>query len=414
MKNTTILIFLKSRKNTKGECPIYLRLTVDGKRKESSLNRSILASRWNNQTQCGKGRTEDVKILNKYLNSVKETIYKYQQEMIYNDLDVTAETLMNNFLGKGEKQRYLIEIIKDENKRIKNLVSDGTYRKYLAFLTHIKGFLRFQYKVSDINIKKMDYQFVSDFDYYLRSEKSIGNNTAVRYVKTLQKFFNISKNKGWVNSNPFVNYKVTLDNVVRIKLTEAELKKIIEKDFKIERLNRIRDIFVFACHTGLSFCDLEKLNSIHVVIGMNGKKWIKINRSKTGVLCSIPLLRQAKEILEKYKYDPTCLNKGILLPVISNERYNSYLKEIVNLCGIHKNLTTHVARHTFATTITAEKGVSTEVISKMLGHTQLKTTQIYSRITDIRIAKDMACLLNDENNSENELKDESQKQSNNF
>ena len=393
MGTISILFYLRKRKNSKGEQQIYLRLTVDGNRKESSLNRSISSSRWDKHKQCGKERTEDIHRLNKTLDSAKNDIYDKQREMDYNDEDITAETLMNKFLGKGNRKRYLIELIKEEIHKRKNLIGAGTYKKYKAFLNHIEKFLKFQYKVTDISIKKVGYQFVSDFDYYLRTEKNIGNNTTVRYVKTLELFFNKAKNRGWVNTDPFVNYKCSLEKVERTILTEVELNAIINKKFTIDRLKRIRDIFVFACFSGLSFGDLEKFNDNHIVIGMDGKKWIKIKRSKTGNSCSIPLLPQAEEILKKYKSDPQCLNRAVALPVISNERYNSYLKEIAVLCGIDKNLTTHVARHTFATTVTSDKSVSIEVISKMLGHTQLKTTQIYAKTTDIRIASEMADLI---------------------
>lgn len=389
MGSITILYYLKHRENKKGERQIYMRLTVDGKRKETSLNRSISASRWDKSKQCAKGRSEDMLSLNKYLVNTKQKLYETHQKMIYDDQEITVETLMNKFLGIGESTKTLLEIITFEMSRIQKLVKDGTYRKYEAFYNHIGNFIKHQYNASDIDIKRVDFQFVNDFDFYLRTEEGIGNNTTIRYVKTLQKFFKIAKNNGWVNSTPFTNYKVSFDKVERTKLNNSELQRIINKHFKIDRLNRIRDLFVFACYSGLSFGDLEKLNENHIVTGMDGRKWLKINRSKTGTSCSIPLLPQAKEILKKYEDDINCLNKGVLLPVVSNERYNAYLKEIADLCGISKNLTTHVARHTFATTVTAEQGVSTEVVSRMLGHTQLKTTQIYSKITDTRISRDM-------------------------
>jgi len=234
--------------------------------------------------------------------------------------------------------------------------------------------------------------------------KGISNNVAVRYIKILKMYYTIAFNNGWVKSTPFANYKSSLDQIERVKLTKNELSSIDDKSISNFRLNRVRDIFLFACYTGLSFVDLVSLNNNHIVIGMDGKKWIKLNRTKTGNLSSIPLLPKAEEIIKKYKSDPECINKGILLPIGSNQKYNAYLKEIADLCGITKNLTSHVARHTFATTITAEKGISTEVVSKMLGHTQLKTTQIYLKITDTRIANDMKVLF-DEEKEENDSKE---------
>jgi len=173
MKNLIILIYLKSRENTKGERQIYLRLTVNGKRKETSLNRSILAKRSDNHKQCGKWKSEEILVLNKYLNSVTESFYRNHQEMIYNNEEVTSQALMNRYLGFGEKVKNIIEVIKEFNSRTKRFVSDGTYRKYIALLNHVKEFLIFQYKVSDLNMKKINYQFVEDFDFYLRTEKSV-------------------------------------------------------------------------------------------------------------------------------------------------------------------------------------------------------------------------------------------------
>ena len=232
-----------------------MRLTVDGKRKETSLNRSISASRWDKNKQCAKGRSEDMLSLNKYLVNTKQKLYETHQKMIYDDQEITVETLMNKFLGIGESTKTLLEIITFEMSRIQKLVKDGTYRKYEAFYNHIGNFIKHQYNASDIDIKRVDFQFVNDFDFYLRTEEGIGNNTTIRYVKTLQKFFKIAKNNGWVNSTPFTNYKVSFDKVERTKLNNSELQRIFNKHFKIDRLNRIRDLFVFACYSGLSFGD---------------------------------------------------------------------------------------------------------------------------------------------------------------
>lgn len=401
MKNLNILFYLKSRENSKGEHQIHLRLTVNGIRKENSLNRSISASRWDKHKQCGKGRTEDILILNKLLISAKQNLYQKQQEMIYNDDEITAETLMNKYLGIGEKVKYLIQVIKEDNQRTKNLVKGGTYRKYLALLTHVEEFLTFQYNVSDLNIKKLDYQFVENFDYYLRTEKSIGNNTTVRYVKTLRKIIKSALNRGWIKTDPFINYKVKFNKVIIEPLTETELQTIIDKNIEIKRLAQVRDVFVFVCYTGLSYSDLAKLSNKHIVIGIDRNKWIKIYRTKTGELSSIPLLPQAAKILEKYKDNPICISKGILLPVISNERYNAYLKEIGDICGISKNITSHLARHTCGTLL-SNKLVSRESIGKILGQSDWRSTQHYAKTTDFRVAKEMNNLMKVEDVSSEE------------
>ncbi|MEL4457371.1 site-specific integrase [Lutimonas vermicola] len=392
MGSITILFYLKNRKNKKGECQIYLRLTVDGKRKETSLNRSILKSRWDKGKQCGKGRTEDILSLNKLLNSVKQSLYQKQQEMIYNAEDITVESLMNKYLGIGERIKHLMVVIKEDNQRTKNLVKEGTYRKYIALTNHVQEFLTFQYNVPDLNIKKIDYQFVDDFDYYLRTEKLIGNNTTVRYVKTLKKIIQSALNKGWIKTNPFINYKVKFDKVTIDPLTEEEVQIIRNKEIDIKRLDQVRDLFVFVCYTGLSYADLAKLSNKYIVTGIDGNKWIKIYRSKTGELSSVPILPQAAVILKKYENNPSCKNRGILLPVLSNERYNAYLKEIGTICGISKNLTTHLARHTCGTFL-ANKLISRETIGKILGQSDWRSTAHYAKTTDIRVSQEITELM---------------------
>ncbi|MFY7918741.1 MAG: site-specific integrase, partial [Chryseotalea sp.] len=171
-----------------------------------------------------------------------------------------------------------------------------------------------------------------------------------------------------------------------------ELDSIIEKKFSIERLKQVRDIFIFCCYTGLAYADVQKLSRDEITTGIDGEKWIWTSRQKTDTATRIPLLPQALEIINRYKDEPSCLNKGRLLPVLSNQKMNGYLKEIADACGITKKMTFHTARHTFATTVTLSNGVPIETVSKMLGHRNLKTTQHYAKILDIKVGADMRVL----------------------
>jgi site-specific recombinase XerD len=197
---------------------------------------------------------------------------------------------------------------------------------------------------------------------------------------------------GWLNKDPFSNYKAKVKDVVRVYLTEEEIQTIINKDFKIERVAMVRDIFVFSCFTGLAYIDVKQLTKNNISLGIDGDKWIFKNRQKTDTTSKIPLLPMAQEIINKYENHPVCINEDRLLPILSNQKMNAYLKEIADLCEINKDLTFHIARHTFATTITLSNGVPLETVSKMLGHTSLKTTQHYAKILDKKISEDMMIL----------------------
>ena len=410
MSNVTMLIYLKSRKNSKNENPIYLRLTVNGKRKEISMNRSIDSNKFDKNKQRGKGRSSEIRILNEFLNTETSKIYELRQEIIYSGEIITVENLMNKYIGVEDKKRTLIEIFENENKRNKKVLSIGTYKKYVSLFNHVKNYLQFQYKLTDINIKKLDYEFVINFDYYLRTEKNINNNTTVKYVTTLRKIVKTALDKDWINKDPFQKYKVSKEKVEREFLTKLEIDKIVIKNLQFDRLNKVRDIFVFCIYTGLAYIDVKLLSRNDIVIGIDGEKWIKINRKKTNTISNIPLLPVAQNILDKYKNTPEVLNSGKLLPVLSNQKMNAYLKEIGDLCEIDKELTTHLARHTFATTITLSNGVPIETVSKMLGHSSLGITQHYAKVLNPKISSDMAVLKKKLKDNQNKASDKSAKE----
>ncbi|MGY0039411.1 site-specific integrase [Pedobacter sp. NJ-S-72] len=316
--------------------------------------------------------------------------------MTEEDTIVTAETIRNKFMGRTEKPRSLIDIFKEHNKKMEALLgkeyAKGTLCRYKTSLSHTQGFLKWKYNLTDIDIKAVDHAFIIEYEFYLRSERKCANNSAVKYIKNFGKIIRICLSNRWISHDPFLNYKNKVKTVDRVYLTTEELQEISTKDMATERLAQVRDIFLFCCFTGLAYADVRKLRRWEIVTGVDGEKWLSINRLKTDVPSRIPLLPTALILIQRYTDHPQCENSGGVFPVLSNQKMNSYLKEIADICGINKPITFHIARHTFATTVTLLNGVPIESVSKMLGHTNIQTTQHYAKILDIKVGADMALL----------------------
>jgi len=396
-KNLNLLFYLRKAKTKRnGEAPIYLRITIDGVRSETPTGRSIQPIKWDGALQLQKGKSEEAKTLNHYLETIKTKII--QDSNILNDMGVefTAEQLKDRFNGIKEKPKTLIPVFEENNKLIKQEQNQkyvpSTISQYGYTLAKIKEFLKTELSRSDIPLPEIDLFFIRRFEIFLRTKYSLDHNTAMKYLKQLKKVIHFAMEAGYIGADPFMNYKTAYKDASRDYLTMEELTSIKDKEIKVRRVDRVRDVFVFACYTGIAYGDLKNLTPESVSKGIDGKNWIIYHRGKTGIRASIPLLPPALEIIEKYRTDPECNADGKLLPVISNQKLNSYLSEIAGLCGIEKKLTTHVARHTFATTVTLSQGVPIETVSKMLGHTSLKTTQIYAKVVDRKIADDMSQL----------------------
>ncbi len=393
----SILFYAKRAKaNSNGLIPIYLRVTVDGQRIEVSTKRFVEGSKWSVEQGRMKGNSAEAHSINCYLDILKGKVYDYQKELIQESKIITAETMRNKLNGTEEKPRMLIPIFQDHNDRVKALIDDefspSTYKRYCTSLKHTINFIKWKFNTTDIDIRKIDYCFIADFEFYFRSVRKCNNNSTVKYIRNFGKVIRICIANGWLDKNPFVNYKTKVKEVDRVFLTEEELQQLVSKVFSIERLNQVRDIFVFSCFTGLAYVDVKKLTKSNVTIGIDREKWIYTNRQKTETPSNIPLLPIAEEIILKYSTHPKCLNENKLLPVLSNQKMNAYLKEMADVCGIDKELTFHIARHTFATTVTLTNGVPIESVSKMLGHKNLRTTQHYAKILDRKVSEDMLAL----------------------
>ena len=303
----------------------------------------------------------------------------------------------NRWLGVSTERVYmLMEVFEEHNAQMKALVghefSPLTLERYTTSKKHTEEFMKWKYKVDDMDIQKLNYQFMTNYEFWLKSVRKCDHNTSMKYLSNFKKIVNICIKSGWLDRDPFVGFKMTKREVERPFLVEEELNRIIEKTFLMPRMSQVRDIFIFCCYTGLAYADVEKLTREEITTGIDGEKWIWTSRQKTESTTRIPLLPPALEILDRYKDDPQCLIKKRLLPVLSNQKMNTYLKEIADACNITKKMTFHTARHTFATTVTLTNGVPIETVSKMLGHRNLKTTQHYAKILDLKVSTDMSVL----------------------
>lgn len=395
--NFSLLFYLKRPKNYQsGNVAVYMRITVNGKRSETSTGRECDPANWNSYAGRLKGTKEEVKKFNAFLDDLQSKVYEAHRLLTADKELITAESIRQRLNGKVEPDRLLTQIFQEHNDKIKALIgtefTKGTLVKYNTTLKHLKGFLKSKFNLSEIEVTKVDHSFISEFEFYVRTVGKCANNATVKHLKNLGKIMRLCLANRWINYDPFFNRKNRIDKVDRVFLSQEELQVMIDKDFSVDRLRQVRDIFIFCCFTGLSFIDVEKLRARDLVIGIDGGNWIYINRQKTDIPSRIPLLPAANTIVQRYRDNLQCQTKGTLLPVSSNQKMNAYLKEIADLCGISKHLTFHIARHTFATTVTLNNGIPIESVSKMLGHTNIKTTQIYAKVLDIKVSNDMALL----------------------
>ena len=393
----TLHFYAKSTKaNAAGHLPIYVRLTVDGNRLEFSTKKFIEPCKWSSEMSKMRGTSEEARSINVYLDLMKSKVLDIQMELIHNNQELTIEAFKTKLFGLPERQRMLIPIFQDHNNKIKELLgkeyAPGTLERYTTSLKHTVEFLQWKYKVSDIDITKIDYAFVTDYEFFLRSVRNCANNTAVKYLKNFNKIIKICLANDWIDKNPFSNYKSKVKEVERVFLSQEEIQEIINKDLQNERLSIVRDIFVFSCFTGLAYIDVKNLTKSHISFGIDGNKWIFTHRQKTESASKIPILPVTQMIIDKYDNHPQSNNTEKLLPILSNQKMNAYLKEIATVCKIDKELTFHIARHTFATTVTLTNGVPIESVSKMLGHKNIRTTQHYAKILDKKVSEDMEIL----------------------
>ena len=387
---------IKTKINKKGQAPIYLRLTVDGKRKEYSVSRRIEPRKWNSRMEKALGNSREAVEINTHISNLKHKLNQIHQTFIQDEKHITVNSLLKELKGENQQNKLTLEVFKEHNEKLDQLIgkdiSASSAQRYWTCHNHVQQFINEEFKEDDYRLKDIDHNFIIKFEHFLKTKRHCNHNSALKYVNNFKKIVRIALAHKWINYDPFINYRVKFEAVEREFLTQDEIDALWEKELHFERLILVRDMFIFSCYTGLAYSDVEKLSKSDISIGIDGSKWIRINRTKTGTRSSIPLLPVAEEILDRYESHPQVKETERVIPVLSNQKSNAFLKEIAIMCGISKPLTTHLARHTFATTVTLTNGVPIETVSKMLGHQSLRTTQHYAKIVDRKISDDMNIL----------------------
>lgn len=394
----TIIFFTRKSRSNLNQLSIYVRITVNGKRSEISLKRSVLQNQWDNTKNRGRGNTEKTRVLNAYLNGVNNKLLQCHKELMEEDKIMSSEAVKSRYLGEDDNSKTLKELIAYHNGNMIHVLKSGTMKNYYTTERYLQKFLR-KKRVKDIYLKQLNFRFITDFEQYLRTYKNskkqlmLSNNGVMKHLERFKKMINLATKLEWMHKNPFSQFQLKYDKYDRAYLNERELKLLENTEFKSERLQRIKDCFVFSCYTGLSYIDIKELTENNIVKGIDNNNWIYTKREKTDEQVKVPILPKAWTILEKYKAKKELNVTTNLLPISSNQKTNAYLKEITKACGIHKNISFHVARHTFATTVMLSNGVPIETVSKLLGHAKLSTTQIYARVVETKISEDIQNLL---------------------
>lgn len=394
MKATFKMLFFAQRARIKsnGKAPILARITINGKTSTFSTQLDIEPDRWDSKAQRTLGKTKTEKETNAFLDQIFATSQHSFFALQSEGKDVTAERIKQKVWGTEEKAPHTLRelsdlFIKDYEELVNaNRSGKETLFRYHVCQNRVLEFVSKEYGMKDIPLDDVDKRFLDKFYLWLRSEYNNANNTAVKLMQKLASIFKMGRDNGWVQRNPFAQVRMHLDPVDRSYLTKEELEIVYNKQFTSRRLEAVRDMFIFSCYTGLAYIDLKQLTEEEIVEKQDGKMWIVTHRQKTKTNVNVPLLDIPLMLIEKYKGQG---KDGHVFPVLSNQKMNDYIKEIIAICNIDKDITCHSARHTFATTVTLENGVPIESVSKMLGHTNIKTTQIYARITDQKIAGDM-------------------------
>ena len=392
-RKLNILFLLdRSKLNKQGKCPIKCRLTYLGKRKTFSTGQFIEPNKWFSKQQKAKPPNKENNIINTQLRLIKQEINQSFLFLQVNQTQFDVDDIYLQYKGKNVKaNKTLLEVFQMHNDNMLKLIgkeyAKSTYNKFLEAKKHTENFIKYCYHKRDFLLVDLTLKFLNDFDFYLKSEKNHKQITINKSIQRVRKIIKLALAEGYINRDPFILYKPKKYDVKIVYLTNAELRQLEDYKFSQPRLQQVKDLFVFCCYTGLAYAEMTALSSIHIVDAFDGNKWIQMYRKKTNSFVSVPLLPKAKQILDKYE----CNDKGYLLPSISNQKFNSYLKEIAAVLGLDKRLTHHVARKTFATTVLLYNGVSMEVVSQLLGHSKMDITQRhYGKVVQKKISDEIA------------------------
>jgi len=397
-QNTSILFWLfKAKTSADGKSPIYCRITIEGKRAQFSTGKRIAPDLWDTKLGIAKGRNEEAISINKELNKIIADLQRTYDRLEALQQRVTAEILKNSYQGTGPENKLISEAWQEYNNILLERVhakeptmNQDTQERFVVTAGKVMAFLKNKYNTKDKAVRDLKDCFGDDFLHYLTTHDQLSKNTAMKHIKNTKQMLRWATKQGYAKVNPLADFKCTYKDPKRPRLELHELMKMYRTPMPIQRLEEVKDVYIFGCFTGYAYMDLYKLEPENVMPWIDGTKWLIKDRNKGNhTKSNVPLMEIPLAIIEKYKDHPYCLAYNKLLPVNSNQRFNSYIKEVAALCGINKELTTHTARHTFATTVLIESGCSLSATGEMLGHESERTTKIYAKITDVRVAKDI-------------------------
>ncbi|WP_462224796.1 site-specific integrase [Flavobacterium sp.] len=395
MNNIKILFVLdKSKSNSKGLAPLRCRLTYRGRRKPFTIGLFINPNNWNSKKQLVHPPNEENNITNSHLSLIKNKINQAFLMLKIQEKEFDVEDIYNIFLGESSKSnKSILQLFQEHNDKVEKLVGTDyalpTFWKFRQAKALLIEFIKNYFNKSDYLFDDLNLKFIQDYEFFLKTNKKLALATVNKTIQRFRKIVKVAISEDIIKSDPFILYKVTRAKKEIIFLTKEELFNLENYNFAQSRLNIVKDLFVFCCYTGLAYNEMSNLKKEHIIVGFDKMEWIQMKREKTDRLLSIPLLPNAKAIIDKYQLD------DYLLPKLSNQKVNSYLKEISEIVGINKNLTHHVARKTFASTVLLYNDVPMEIVSELLGHSSITITQeSYGKVVQKKISETMIELKN--------------------
>lgn len=393
MKNVTIYPLLKKGKVRKDKtCPIVIRI-LDGKKPvELFTSHYVNPLDWDDLRKQVKSKNQEAENVNSFITMTVSKAKQIIADLRLTDQVISGQVIKERLTGR-KNTCSLLELIEKHNleleKKVGNDYCRATVNRYKLTKKKVIQFLENEWQVKDLGLLEIKPHFLDKLETFLKFNQKLCHNAAMKHIKNVKKIMRYGERFELIQQTPFSNFRCTTQEVHREALTQSELDNLIKKKGLNDRLSLVRDVFVFSSYTGLAYSDVAKLNKNHIQQIDDSTRIIIISRTKTNAESRIPLLPQAEEILKKYSEFSISNKEGKLLPVASNQKMNEYLKEIASICDISKRLTTHLARHTFATTVTLQNGISLEVVQTTLGHKSIRTTQIYAKMTDIRLQNEM-------------------------
>jgi len=392
-----VFFYMRQGRISNGKAPLYVGITVDKQRINMALKHKVAPENWNEAMGMAKPRTDDLKMINTHLEQVRADIVACYHDLIREKKNVTAESVKARYLGIDESSYTLGMLIDYHNEKLKERLTHGTMKNYYTTGRYLRKFMQDNYNRDDIPLSELDFKFIMEFEYYLmknpmKSHDPLANNGLMKHMERLKKLSRLAVSLEWLAKDPFEKYKLKLHKTDRSFLNEQELLQLQHAELSDPQLRYARDLFIFSCYTGLAYCDLKDLKKDNIVIGIDGGRWIHTQRQKTMMPVRVPIMEDAECILDRHKDDPETLNTDRVFRPMSNQVVNRCLSVLAKVFDIRKKVTFHVARHTFATTISMSNGVPIETVSKMLGHSKMATTQLYARVVEEKVSADMQLL----------------------